>query len=72
MKYMKVGSDVLVHIPEEDRAVHTAVAEYHGRMMTIADRKTIGNTNNVYYVLDGAKSECGLPLSFVKEWLIPL
>lgn len=72
MKYMSVGHKVLVHIPEEDQAAHSAVAKYHGQEMKIADRKCVRHSNNVYYTLVGAESEYGIPLSFIREWLIPL
>ena len=71
MKHMSVGTKVLVFLPEEDRKVHKAAAEYHGKQMKISHRVSRANGTKVYYELAGAELN-GLKLGFVREWLIPL
>ena len=71
MKFLKIGSRVLVRVPLEDSQTHKAVAKYNGKEMKIAKRVLLKHQSRVYYELDGAKIN-GMPLSFVGEWLIPL
>lgn len=72
MKYLKAGDAVLVHIPDADKANHRAVVKYHGQEMTVSKRRMLRSTTDIYYELEGAESEHGIPYGFAKDWLIPL
>lgn len=71
MEHTEVGSRVVVHIPEEDKRYHKAVAKYHGKEMIIARRVSRQRGQKIYYELVGAELN-GKPLAFVREWLILL
>lgn len=71
MKFLKVGSKVLVHVPSEEVRYHRAAAKYSGKEMEITKRVLMKQQSRVYYELKGAILN-GIPLAFVVEWLIPI
>lgn len=73
MKQLRVGDEVLVHIPAEDREIHRQVAKYHGEQMVISKKKVIDRVGHSYVELEGATSDkWNIPLSFIPEWIIKL
>lgn len=69
--HIDVGTRVMVHIPEDDRKFHRAVAEYHGKEMIVARRVSRLKGQKIYYELVGAELN-GKQLGFVREWLVRL
>jgi len=63
------GDMVMVSIPISERKVHTPVAKYNGQVMVVSKRVSRLNGMKVYYELEGAESEYGIPYAFAKEWV---
>lgn len=67
-----IGSKVLVYVEETTQIPHNPLTKLSGQEFIVKRKRVITTrpSNKVYYELYGAKSDMGVPYSFVEDDLI--
>ena len=67
---LKIGDIVKIRVPDGDNTGN-AVRKYNGETTYISGSSGYKN-GQIYYELQGVKSDAGIPYSFVEDWLQPV
>ena len=73
--HFKAGDKVKVMLPLGDSIGTNTVKQYHGKVAVIKAVKSYHKKSSMLgyaYTLTGCRSDWGIDLEFIEEWLVPM